>query len=1021
MAPRVVGAVVALAVSRVAALSALENFRVDGLELLEGRVREDGLQKWLASITFNIPSAAIKKNGFDVFIKSGSCGKVGLGGIVSSRSGHSTLHVMAMGVRASCNLTLDVRSALLPGIGYSGEILATVAESSIGSDVALVSDGGNPALPYDLTAKCIGDIKISSLDFKGSFEAKIIEPFRGVITGLLNLLLTSVIVCPQLDALVKKKVVPLLQIASKSWRHFLENDSAVPSGSPFVPVLSGSDDDLADLAGNPGTQMLRSLFADVLTNPKSNNNLNAIFSKFMDGGVASLSTLGLLPFTHAFEIASLGEVNVTVSAFNISGLNTWSDLSLQSPAKRSLAFRLALAKLAVSTSVEVNVSVNNSGPLHGSTAAFPFDLALSLGGVAASSAWELFLNQSYLGKLTIEQLASPGCLAHGILAAFESGAGLNIKSIQPNVTPTGETGLEENVDSLINLIAEAVLTPYIGVVNATGNALVHGKLRNLVNSKIAELLTGQCVDAMPTYTSHAASNLAAYTSMTFLASVAIALAIGQLTRLCGKYRFAGRAVEPAPVASPLTDVEAASTALEQCCWGDCLALHPRMPRAVTYMVPLIVMADILAFVAANLSVGVNIMATLHANGQDIVRLPPIKQYSLVSSFKDMWDGQVYPLALLILFFSGIWPYMKLLAMLICWFTPIRKMSVVTRQKLLELLDALGKWSLVDSFVMVLFMVAFELRLSVDKNAPWQVIDMFREIDATAELRVYVEPLFSFYCFLVATIGSLILGHVMTACHRYALQIGEFGEAEGYGESGEERRRLCNVLRPEGYAQGKVFALGPMFTLVISLLLVLFGICLHTFQFRFQGLTALILGPEDSVRPYSVLSLSAEVPDSNPRPDSFGIRSIQFTFLLFVAAVVVAYHIVLIVLWCAPLKNRVQRHLLVTAYVLNAWSALDVFVVGIMASVLEIEQFVSFVIGDKCDGLDAVLSMTPLKNMIPGDHVTCFDVKSQLCDGFFVLAAAAVISSVVGHIVLTRCATSLCTASRQPRLQCRAHQ
>ena len=57
---------------------------------------------------------------------------------------------------------------------------------------------------------------------------------------------------------------------------------------------------------------------------------------------------------------------------------------------------------------------------------------------------------------------------------------------------------------------------------------------------------------------------------------------------------------------------------------------------------------------------------------------------------------------LILSFSGIWPYAKLFAMWSAWATPWATLE--NRRRLLERVDAAGKWSLIDVFVMMLFMV-----------------------------------------------------------------------------------------------------------------------------------------------------------------------------------------------------------------------------------------------------------------------------------------------------------------------------
>lgn len=52
-------------------------------------------------------------------------------------------------------------------------------------------------------------------------------------------------------------------------------------------------------------------------------------------------------------------------------------------------------------------------------------------------------------------------------------------------------------------------------------------------------------------------------------------------------------------------------------------------------------------------------------------------------------------------FSGIWPYVKLLLMLFCWCVKETVLSEKTRSALLTFLDVAGKWSLVDSYVLVI--------------------------------------------------------------------------------------------------------------------------------------------------------------------------------------------------------------------------------------------------------------------------------------------------------------------------------
>jgi uncharacterized paraquat-inducible protein A len=105
----------------------------------------------------------------------------------------------------------------------------------------------------------------------------------------------------------------------------------------------------------------------------------------------------------------------------------------------------------------------------------------------------------------------------------------------------------------------------------------------------------------------------------------------------------------------------------------------------------------------------------------------------------VWDAKVYLLAILIAFFSGAWPYVKLAVMLMCCVSPTRLVSVKRRERLLKLMDILGKWSLIDFFVMVMMMCAFMFNLALGDNLL---------------VTVTVVPKWGFYGFLLATMVSL---------------------------------------------------------------------------------------------------------------------------------------------------------------------------------------------------------------------------------------------------------------------------
>ena len=139
--------------------------------------------------------------------------------------------------------------------------------------------------------------------------------------------------------------------------------------------------------------------------------------------------------------------------------------------------------------------------------------------------------------------------------------------------------------------------------------------------------------------------------------------------------------------------------------------------------------------------------------------PPLTvfKFGLAETIREMWQAEVYYLAILIAFFTGGWPYIKMVAMLLAWVLPTSVLSVAWRNTLLVWLDLLGKWSLVDSFVMMVMMVGFNFSFDIVPGV---------------DIRVTVNPQWGFYAFLLATAASLAIGHFVLACHRLCCAVAD---------------------------------------------------------------------------------------------------------------------------------------------------------------------------------------------------------------------------------------------------------
>ena len=85
------------------------------------------------------------------------------------------------------------------------------------------------------------------------------------------------------------------------------------------------------------------------------------------------------------------------------------------------------------------------------------------------------------------------------------------------------------------------------------------------------------------------------------------------------------------------------------------------------------------------------------------------ELTFIRSIKDAWNGDAQLLAIIIVLFSGIWPYAKNIILIIVWYTPMKKCH---QEGVILWLSRLSKYTLVDVFAVVGVLVGVQLQLNV---------------------------------------------------------------------------------------------------------------------------------------------------------------------------------------------------------------------------------------------------------------------------------------------------------------------
>lgn len=282
------------------------------------------------------------------------------------------------------------------------------------------------------------------------------------------------------------------------------------------------------------------------------------------------------------------------------------------------------------------------------------------------------------------------------------------------------------------------------------------------------------------------------------------------------------------------------------------------------------------------------------------------------------------LGYLIAAFSGVLPYTKLVSMILCWLSPARLMPVSWRGCILLTLDQIGKFSMVDIFVTQMISATLHTTLNVGNGANTQADPL------TVGLRTNQEA--GFTCFVLATVGSLMLGHVCLHYHEH-----DPLALSSRSDPGTELLLPTNVVKSQCSVSDIDAALhgsrrryvAPV--LALNLLLATCGCALPAFAIT---LSSPISGGIFSEQSFSIFSFAAKLPDLSEAPNSFGARFGQFTFVFFVIVFINLHLLMMLFVWICKVPSRRLAMIHTAAHALFAWSALDVALISMVITLME---------------------------------------------------------------------------------------
>mmetsp|Transcript_13641 Transcript_13641/g.38382 ORF Transcript_13641/g.38382 Transcript_13641/m.38382 type:complete len:1474 (+) Transcript_13641:286-4707(+) len=438
-----------------------------------------------------------------------------------------------------------------------------------------------------------------------------------------------------------------------------------------------------------------------------------------------------------------------------------------------------------------------------------------------------------------------------------------------------------------------------------------------------------------------------------------------------------------------------------------------IPCVLRWGMPFIIMGNIALFLSGHLSLGATVNIEITIAGETI-SVDQFFEFSLAKSTIDIWNAGGKELAILMLIFSGIWPYTKQLITLSLWFTPTSWVSISRRGSILIWLDRLAKWSMIDIFVLIVCLAAF--RVSVDSPTNFAFLpEGFYSFD------LLVVPVWGLYANLIAQLISQISSHFIIHYHRkiakkahnsYLQRNTDISLRRTEDDTDEKvQLRTHKFGRPHRGEDEKLSVRAWTSSILVLLVLcscacIIIGCILPSFSIEVFGLLGIAIEAGQEFREaitnhsaFTVIKLLFEQARFvETVKDLVGLGSFSVIFILTILLVPIIQSIALLGHWFIPMTTKQRRKLVALNEILQAWQYAEVYIIAVFVGSWQLGSLSSFMVNSYCGSLDGFFSELVFYGIVKDKDAQCFSIKSSIEGGFFILAVGSVLLTVINTFI-----------------------
>ena len=965
------------------------------------------LREWLNKLTIDLPNELIK-NETSGYIENLTIYNISLENLITTRKKYIENKV---GVELTLyKSALNIKGKYILREDNPKDFLAKISSLTVKLPFYLVKNESGLVTEVDTSGFTI-DIENAQIEL----ELDTSEMMRNLVVGILKAVLELI----KTNVIEKNIIQTLNNKLSEMFQNV--NDIILNGVYPEELNITMEESERADLRYSPIMGSLAYLLTNLtgINGKLSLNNLVNIFT--YDTGIVRLKDLYEKEIHFEFNLTdenntSSGNFEFTLDDLNISGLNTWKEFSALEPYDPLQLFtHTNLGNLTINISFSLRVKLDNDSNLVNEEAILfeKAQLRTNLQNNKLNAMIQFPFNNKRSKEYTNQECLNLDCV---IDLVDSNGTGITALSLNETfhyltLEIKGGEDLEEDLSDAVEKLADLFISGFNNEIGLLINGLLNTSVINFANKKLNEFLYPKNCPGIPEPDDSQVD--ATITSISVISAGAAFLALMFcpyiLGRACKKDNKDNQEnlIEQENIAE-IKDVKNVPVDAKYCFdnikiqWikelgridpeGASLFLNPRVPIFFRIFIPMAILFSIALFISSNSGTGASVYIVFNLGRR--IKAPSLFDFSLVNSVHDMWLAGSEVLSTVVAVFSGVWPYLKLVLMLISFMLPTSILSHKRREKILLILDATGKFSIIDSYVMIMMMVAFHFHVEVPLSDQSQAKE-------GSIVDIFCLAAYGFITLIIGTLISLFLSHVITHLHRH---LDEHPD-QNKGEKAENYKSIMSFAKNKCISDTpfRIFISSMIF---VTLGLVIIGSVTKCFSFYFHGLAGYALNLLDypDHRDFSIIKLGLDVRDVYENPDAPEIIFTQFIYFFTILAIPITFLVILIILWFVPMSRRAQKFLYSIAEILNAWSCIDVFVIALLAGVLQIAQFAKFMVGDKCDSIDPIIHNYFSKTL--NGHDSCFEVQTYLLEGSWLFFAAAITFFIASFVILKVCRNAL---------------